>query len=401
MEADWDEVSAFPREWQMRLPWGAAEPRIGRRRPSRAALIEELLVKVARTAFPPPGIHALPTPVSVLAFDTNQELLWTGNEYGRVTSFYGAELQKYSSFRAHVSSEGPVRHLLFNDKGVISVASKSVHLSLRRGLAQWNITYGSGYQCWKGQADRRFGVSGRHENMTDLRCMSYTSKGTSEIIVAGLQNSMFTIDVDKGQITREIPTEQGYTIMKLSRYICAATNTGSVDMLDPHTFRVVKMWKAHAAAINDMDAQNNFLVTCGFSPRQQQAFMLDPLANVFDLKTMMPLPPIPFHAGAAYVRMHPRMSTTGIVASQNGQLQVVDLMNPNTVNLRQAIVSSYLTHLELAPSGEALALADADCSIQLWGSPSKLHFAEFSNPMEFADVASAPTPLDWAPESYV
>ena len=189
--------------------------------------------------------------------------------------------------------------------------------------------------------------------------------------------------------------------MKLSRYICAATSSGSVDLLDPNTFKIVKSWKAHAAGINDMDAQNNFLVTCGFSPRQQSAFMLDPLANVYDLKNLTPLPPIPFHAGAAYVRMHPRMSTTGIVASQNGQLQVVDLMNPNTVNLRQAVISSYLTNLELAPSGEALALADADCSIQLWGSPSKLHFAEFSNPVEFADVATDSVTVDWNPSTWV
>ncbi|KAI9848000.1 MAG: poly(A)-specific ribonuclease [Thelocarpon superellum] len=339
--------------------------------------------EVARTAFPPPGIHALPTPVSVLAFDSNQELLWTGNEYGRVTSFYGPDLQKYTSFRAHLSHEGPVRQLLFNNKGVISIASKSVHLSLRRGLAQWTLT---------------------HENMTDLRCMSYTSKGTSEILVAGMQPWMFLIDVDRGVITKElsrdqIPTDHAYTLMKRSRYICAATSTGTVDLLDATTFQLIKSWKAHAAAINDMDAQNNFLVTCGFSPRQQQSFMLDPLANVFDLKTMMPLPPIPFHAGAAYVRMHPRMSTTGIVASQNGQMQVVDLMNPNTVNLRHAIVSSYLTQLELAPSGEALALADADCSIQLWGSPSKVHFAEFSNSTEFADVPTTPAPVDWYPDT--
>ena len=185
--------------------------------------------------------------------------------------------------------------------------------------------------------------------------------------------------------------------MKHSRYICAATSSGAVDLLESKTFAVVKTWKAHAAGINDMDAQNNFLVTCGFSPRQSSAFMLDPLANVFDLKTMMPLPPIPFHAGAAYVRMHPRMSTTGIVASQNGQLQVVDLMNPNTVNLRQAIVTSYLTNLELAPSGEALALADADCTIQLWGSPSKVHFATLGNPVEFADVPNdAPPVIGWS-----
>ncbi|KAI9840489.1 MAG: poly(A)-specific ribonuclease [Sclerophora amabilis] len=235
--------------------------------------------------------------------------------------------------------------------------------------------------------------------MTDLRCMSYTSKGTSEVLVAGLQNMMFTIDVEKGQVMREISTEDNYTIMRLSHYICAATNTGSVNFIDSNNFVVIKTWKAHAAAINDMDAQNNFLVTCGYSPRQQQAFMLDPLANVFDIRNLAPLPPIPFHAGAAYVRMHPRMSTTGIVASQSGQMQVVDLMNPNTVNLKQAIVSTYLTGLELAPSGEALALADADCSIHLWGSPSKLHFSELSNPTEFADTPTTPPSIDWTSET--
>lgn len=187
--------------------------------------------------------------------------------------------------------------------------------------------------------------------------------------------------------------------MKLSRYICAATGSGTVNFLDPTTFKVVKSWRAHAGGINDMDAQNNLLVTCGYSPRQRQGFMLDPLANVFDLKALTPLPPIPFHAGAAFVRMHPRMSTTGIVASQTGQMQVVDLMNPNTVNLRHAMVSSYLTNLELAPSGEALALADADCSIHLWGSPSKIHFAELVVPTEFANAPSTPVSIDWKADS--
>ena len=44
----------------------------------------------------------------------------------------------------------------------------------------------------------------RHEDMTELRCVSYTSKGTSEMIVAGLQTSMFTVDVEKGMITRKV-----------------------------------------------------------------------------------------------------------------------------------------------------------------------------------------------------
>ena len=40
--------------------------------------------------------------------------------------------------------------------------------------------------------------------MKDLRCMSFTSKGTSEILVAGCQEVMFKIDVEKGRIIEEV-----------------------------------------------------------------------------------------------------------------------------------------------------------------------------------------------------
>jgi PAB-dependent poly(A)-specific ribonuclease subunit 2 len=147
-----------------------------------------------------------------------------------------------------------------------------------------------------------------------------------------------------------------------------------------------------------MDAKADYLVTCGLSPRQQHGMMHDPLANVFDLKTLTPLPPIPFQPGAAFVRMHPKMSTTSIVASQTGQLQVVDIMNPHTVNLKQAHIydNNYLTGMELAPSGEALALASSMCQIHLWGSPSRLKFAEFSNTMIFPDTLAPPPTMDWS-----
>ncbi|KAH8816153.1 PAB-dependent poly(A)-specific ribonuclease subunit PAN2 [Xylogone sp. PMI_703] len=327
--------------------------------------------EVGRLLLPPPGIHANPTQVATMAFDTSQELLWTGNEYGRVSSFYGTELSPYTSF---IAGEGPVRQLLFHDKGVIALSTKSVHMASRRGPPIWHIM---------------------HDEMRDLRCMSYTSKGTSEILVAGVQDQMFTIDVDKGTITKQIPTNDHYTIMKRSRHICAATKGGAVNILDSITFNIIKAWNAHASLINDMDAQHDFIVTCGYSLRQQQSYMLDPLVNVFDLKRMISLPPIPFPAGAAYVRMHPRMSTTSIVVSQLGQMHLVDLMNVNTSNVRQANVLSYLSMIEIAPSGEAIALADAECNIHLWGSPSRIRFAELSNPVEFSDPEETHPVLDW------
>lgn len=195
-----------------------------------------------------------------------------------------------------------------------------------------------------------------------------------------------------------MPTDNHYTIMKRGRYICAAAQSGLVNLLDPVSFAVVKSWNAHSALINDMDAQHDFIVTCGYSLRQGQNYMLDPFLNVFDIKKMSSMPPIPFPAGAAYVRMHPRMLTTSIVVSQSGQMHVVDLMNPNTSNVRQANVLSYLSMFEIAPSGEAMALTDAECYIHLWGSPTKLHFVDLATPIEFAAHEEPFPPMEWSPE---
>lgn len=312
--------------------------------------------------------------MSCLAFDTVQELLWAGNEYGRVSSFYGTELTPYTSFKAHNSQDGKVHQLLFNDKGVIALGPHSVHMAMRRGPPLWTI---------------------RHDDMKELRCMTFTSKGTAEIIVAGEQNKMFVIDVNKGEIVKTLETEHHYKIMKRSRYICAATTGSNVHIIDPLTFKVTKMWTAHTATIVDMDAQHDFIVTCGMSLRQQGYSMFDPLVNVFDLKNMVSMAPVPFPAGAAYVRMHPRMSTTSIVVSQNGQMHVVDLMNPNASNVRQANSLTYINMMDIAPSGESIALADGDCNIHLWGSPAKIHFTELPNPVEFADADVSTLHLEW------
>ncbi|KAF2792603.1 PAB-dependent poly(A)-specific ribonuclease-like protein subunit pan2 [Melanomma pulvis-pyrius CBS 109.77] len=333
--------------------------------------------ELAIVQLPPPGPHHPATQIATFAFDTTQELLWTGNEYGRVTSFYGPSLERYTSYRAHAATEGAVKQFLFTEKGILSISKQSAHYSIRRGITQWHLT---------------------SNEFTDLKCMNFTSKGTREILVAGCQDQMFKIDVEKGTITDTLVPEAQYTTMKRAgQYLCAATKNGGIHILDSGTLTVIKVFDGHTGSISDMDAKGDFLATCGWSPRQQYGFMLDPFTNVFSLKTLKQLPPIPFHTGAAFVRMHPRMSTTSIIASQNGQMQVIDLMNPDSANLRQInLYDSYLTGFEMAPSGEAFALTDSNCHIHLWGSPSKIHFPEYSNPTEFADPAIPPPIMDWS-----
>lgn len=187
--------------------------------------------------------------------------------------------------------------------------------------------------------------------------------------------------------------------MKRGRYICASTPTGSVSILDSLTFNLIKKWQAHTALINDMDAQTEYLLTCGYSLPHQGSYRLDTFVMVLNLRTLTTLPPIPFPPGAAFVRMHPRMLTTSYIVSQQGQIHIVDLINPNSSNVRQANVLSTLRSMEIASTGDAIALSDMENSVHLWGSPTRFRFAEFSTPIEFADSDEKIIREDWTDDT--
>jgi len=222
--------------------------------------------------------------------------------------------------------------------------------------------------------------------MTDLSCMTFLHKDAQHILAAGCQQVMYKIDVDKGQVVTKIETKSQYTMMKYNRYICATTSSGAIDFLDPRTFQVIKTMQAHASNISSMDARNDFLITCGWSPRQNSgALGFDIFATVFDLKRLEQLGPIPFAAGAAFVQIHPKMSTTSVVCSRSGQVHVTDIMNAGNVKMVHVTLTSFLTALIMSPTGNVWAIADQENNLSLWGSPNNLQFSENPSPTEFAD----------------
>ena len=215
-----------------------------------------------------------------------------------------------------------------------------------------------------------------------------TTSDSSQVLLAGSQNVMLVLDLDRAEIAQQLKSEARYVMMRKARHICAATDDGSINLLNSSDFSLLQVWKAHVAVINDMDAHGDFLVTCGFSVREVGASIVDPLANVYDLKNLKPLSPIPFHAGAARVRLHPRLQTTSFVASQSGQIQVIDLMDSTMISLRQANVQ-YALGMEVSSSGDALAIVGAEGDLHLWGSPNKIKFNNLSKDTEFANAANS------------
>ena len=56
-----------------------------------------------------------------------------------MTSFYGTELRRYTSLKAHKT--GTVQQLLVSDKGIVALGSNYVHMSSRSGPTLWHLEY--------------------------------------------------------------------------------------------------------------------------------------------------------------------------------------------------------------------------------------------------------------------
>lgn len=229
--------------------------------------------------------------------------------------------------------------------------------------------------------------------------MSFTNREATEALVAGCQPQMYRIDVERGTILETLTsTSAFYTHMRQAgQYICASTRDGSIHLLDSRTLVVTHSWKAYAGQVMDMDARGDYLLTCGWAQMQYQGLSLERLVRVYDLKTHRPAPPVPFPAGAAFVRMHPKLSSTCIILSEGGLIHSVDIQNPDIPSMRyvQSFADKF-TGLELMPSGKGFVLADHKEQVVLWGSPSKIQFTEYSKPTEFADLSGGHKSLDWS-----
>jgi hypothetical protein len=75
--------------------------------------------------------------VTALAFDTYEQLLWMGNGGGHLTSYYGAGLQKYTSFQVAPTTEGEILQLQTTESSILALTRDSIIARHRTGMPQY------------------------------------------------------------------------------------------------------------------------------------------------------------------------------------------------------------------------------------------------------------------------
>ncbi|KAH7032044.1 ubiquitin carboxyl-terminal hydrolase-domain-containing protein [Linnemannia elongata] len=323
---------------------------------------------MAETPFRPLNVIAgadPATPVTSVKFDPHHELVWAANENGYISSYYSAGLQRYSSFKAH---KGPVRQMMVLDRGIVSIGKDSIHLSNRRGLASWNLI---------------------DDSAQDLHSMALM--GNAEIVVAGQQDKILSINMIRGIVTKKVETDSEIVVMKKSRLLVCGSTRGDLILHDPRSMAVEHRIQAHTGTISDLDVSGNLIVTCGFSERQG-TLIIDPLVKVYDMRTMRSLAPIPFPNGPSFLKMHPKLSTTVCIASQTGQFQMCDVGNLTSgIQFYQINTASYVNCFDISYSGEMVALGDATNVVHMWGDKQEPQMNHFSNPIDAPTMPVPPT----------
>ncbi|KAK9704495.1 poly(A)-specific ribonuclease [Basidiobolus ranarum] len=318
-------------------------------------------------------------PTSACAFDPHAELVWVGDENGRVCSYDVETLEKYTSFKGHT---GPVRQMMINDRAIISLGPDSIRVTNRRGVPKKIV---------------------RGDHIHDFHAMVTSDLPQSEVFISGNQSRTLVVNLDRGAIINQIDTDSGIVVMKRSRLICCGSTSGEVTLRDPRTFKVEQRVQAHTGTISDLDVSGNLLLTCGFSHRAG-SLICDPYVKVYDVRTMKPLPPVPFSLGPTMIKFHPRYSSSVLVAAQGGQFQFCDIITPPIeTDYQQANVNGYVNCLDISASGEFVGLGDASNVIHIWSDRDEPIVSTYSRPLEFPDPIEYPEVVvdDYSPLSSI
>ncbi|KAG6818207.1 hypothetical protein H0H87_000112 [Tephrocybe sp. NHM501043] len=133
--------------------------------------------------------------------------------------------------------------------------------------------------------------------------------------------------------------------------------------------------------------------------RQSRPFP-DPLVKIYDLRTMRSLPPIAFSSGPAFIHVLPKRASTIAVISNQGLVNIVDILNPAAASeFYQLDLSSYVTSCAISATAAYMAFGDAEGVIHLLSQAEDTVDVPFNGfdgqPVEWADTPDVLPEIEW------
>ncbi|KAG5340326.1 hypothetical protein C0989_002137 [Termitomyces sp. Mn162] len=156
--------------------------------------------------------------------------------------------------------------------------------------------------------------------------------------------------------------------------------------------------RAHTGGIQGLDTTGNFAFTIGLGERQSRPFP-DPLVKIYDLRTMRSLPPIAFSSGPAFIHVLPKRASTIVIVSNQGLVNIVDVVNPAASEFYQLDLASYVTSCSVSATAAYVAFGDADGAIHLLSQAEDTVGVPFNGfdgkPVDWADTPAELAEIDW------
>ncbi|TCD70609.1 poly(A)-specific ribonuclease [Steccherinum ochraceum] len=324
-----------------------------------------------------PQTDLYPQPITALSFDPLSDTLWTGTNSGSIVARYSAQGIRGVSFP--VGGGLAVRDIIATDSNVRAY-----------GLA------GNGIGAWgKGGVNKWF-----YQSSSAVTAFSNNSPNASVFYACTAAQELLAINSQTGDVVRKTSAMSIYShLVHTHSLLVSGSSDGSVRTHDTRSGNtILHTTTAHLSGVQGLQASGNFIFTIGAGIRQGRPFP-DPLVKVYDIRTMRPLPPVPFSGGPSFLDRLPNRSSTIVVTSQEGLVNVVDVSNPSDSEFYQLVTPSYLTSAAVSATGTFMAFGDSDGSIHLLsaaedGLSMPLNGFE-GQPVEWAEAPEPPQDVDW------
>lgn len=323
-----------------------------------------------------PSVPGPVVPVQTVKFDDQQELIWSGNVAGHVTSYYSETLTKYTSFS--VGSDDPVLQLISGDFGLLCLLKDELKLRNRRGIPKFSYS---------------------SSTFRDMLCMSKLP--SQLILLGGLSQNLIEFDLERQRQLRttELDSKEvGCCLVRQHpKFVCCADLEGRITLRNTNNLAATHTFKTHTGQIADFDVHGNYLVTCGYPSSRPTP---DRFLMVYDLRTYRLVTPIQSIFPPSLVRFIPAFTSKFCLASSLGQFQLLDVSASPAENCIafthqvQLQPEASLTTLNISSSGQALAFGDDLGLVHLFGTNTNVTFNQFSVPTEFPDPLEPVPPID-------